>query len=327
MKLIEDGRLSLDDKIFGAEGILNDSIFSEIRDERALQITVKNLLEHSGGWTTKWGDPMFMGRAIADSRKAPMPVGVDEIICFVLSKRMHFNVGSFSSYVNVGYVMLGRVIEKVTGMTYEDYVRGELLTPMGIADMRIGNSYPKDFYSDEVSYYDVWDAKPAVAFDNPSVEVVKCNGGYDIRALGAAGGWVASPAQLVRFALCIDGSSTVPDILLSESVDKMVRNESGFDPLGWRLVSARRWLRTGTLAGTSATLVRDTLDYCWAFVTNTSSWKGSTFSFRMEAMINGVIARESPKWEGFDHDLFTGRKVFIPDSITSNPAKNVHLQP
>jgi len=305
MKLAGEGRLALDDHVFGAAGILCDSIFQDMRDWRALQVTVKNLLEHSGGWTTKWGDPLFMGKAIADARGIPLPVGADDIIRFVLSKHMHFDVGSRSSYVNVGYLMLGRVIEKVTGMPYEDYVRDALLTPMGIADMQLGNSYPKDFYRDEVRYYDVWDAKPAMAFDDPHATVDKPSGGYDIRTLGAAGGWVASPAALVRFALCIDGSPTVPDVLPPEAVDKMVCNDSGFDPLGWRMVTARRWLRTGTLAGTSAVLERDTAGYCWAFVTNTGSWKGATFAFRIEAMVNGIIARESPKWAALNYDLFT----------------------
>ncbi len=307
MKLVEEGRLTLDARVFGPEGILNDSVFLQIKDKRALQVTVKNLLEHSGGWTTRWGDPMFMSRQVASSLQVPMPVCVDDIIAFVLSKHMHFNVGDHSSYVNVGYMMLGRVVEKVTGMAYEDYVRHALLVPMGVANMCLGNSYPKDLYHDEVSYYDVWDAAQVMAFDNPNALAYKCSGGHDIHTLGAAGGWVASPAELVRFVLCLDGRPEVPDVLTLESVDKMVCNDLGYDPLGWRLVNPRYWLRTGTLAGTSAAVVRDTAGFCWAFVTNTSSWQGAAFPIKIASTINAAIAKESPKWR-YDYDLFLPSK-------------------
>jgi CubicO group peptidase (beta-lactamase class C family) len=327
MKLVEEKKLSLSDRVFGPAGILSDSIFREIRDPRALLITVKHLLEHSGGWSPRWGDPVFMGRYISRTRRVPLPVGVDDIIAFVLSKKLHFSVGSHSSYSNVGYVMLGRVVEKVTGMPYEDYVRSALLTPMGITNMCLGNSYPKDFFRDEVSYYDVWDAKRVMAFDNPKLWVYKPSGGHNIRTLGAAGGWVASPAELVRFALCVDSSATVPDILQPASIHKMVHNDSTFDPLGWRAVSARQWLRTGTLAGTSAALVRDTSGYVWAFVTNTSSWRGAIFSLQIKNLISQLIAKESPKWQGFSHNLFTGEKTFTANPITPIPAHHVPLRP
>ncbi len=327
MKLVEEGRLNLDSKVFGPTGILNDTMFCEIRDRRTLQITVKNLLEHSAGWSTRWGDPVFMSKEIANNRRVPMPICVDDIIGFVLSKPLHFNVGDHSSYSNLGYVILGRVIEKVAGMAYEDYVHTALLVPMGITNMCVGNSYPKDLYRDEVSYYDVWDAQPVMAFDNPNALVYKCNGGHDIHTLGAAGGWVASPVELIRFALCIDEDPAVPDVLKSTSIDKMVRNDSGFDPLGWRLTNARHWLRTGTLAGTSAALVRDTAGYTWAFVTNTSSWKGAIFSLKIDALISGAIAKESPKWEGFTYDLFSNEKIMAPTPINSINAEHVYLRP
>ena len=291
MRLVEQGRLSLDDRVFGSEGILSDFVSCEICDERALHITVRHLLEHSAGWDASNGDdPMFMGHAIAHERRLPQPVGVKDIACFVLSRRLSFEVGHHSEYSNFGYALLGAIVEKAAGVTYESYVREALLAPMGITNMRLGNSYPRDRYAGEVSYYDVSGAKPVAAFDNPSLLVPKARGGYDMRALGAAGGWVASPVALLRFALCIDGSPEVPDILLPESVEKMARRDSIFDPLGWRMADEHRWLRTGTLIGTSAALVRDTSGWTWAFVVNTSSKKGADFPFDVEDMMQGVLS-------------------------------------
>ena len=290
MKLVEQERLSLDDKVFGSEGILGDFIPCEICDARALHITVRHLLEHSAGWDASNGDdPMFMGHAIANERRLPPPVGIRDIACFVLSRPLHFEVGDHSEYSNFGYALLGPIIEKAAGAAYEDYVREALLTPMGITGMRLGNSYPRDRYANEVSYYDVPGAKPVAAFDNPSRYVPKSRGGYDMRTLGAAGGWVASPTALLRFVLCIDGNPEVPDVLLPESVAKMARCDSIFDPLGWRMADERRWLRTGTLVGTSAAVVRDANGWAWAFIANTSSTKGADFPFEVEALMQDVL--------------------------------------
>ncbi|MDR0414337.1 MAG: beta-lactamase family protein [Prevotellaceae bacterium] len=290
MQLVEQGKLSLDDRVFGCDGILSDSAFGSISDVRVLQITVKNLLEHSAGWDVSVdGDPMFSGYDVALKLRIPLPVRVDDIIRFALSKPLNFDVGDHSSYSNLGYAILGRIIEKVTGTSYESYVRQSLLLPMGIVDMRFGNSYPQHLYTNEASYYDVAGAPLVAAFDNPRARVLKCRGGYDIRMLGAAGGWVASPASLLRFMLCIDGRPEMPDILSPESVNRMVCNDSIFDPLGWRTVNERRWMRTGTLIGTSVAAVCDTSGWCWVFITNTTSRKGADFPFVVENMMGNVL--------------------------------------
>ena len=51
MKLQEDGLLSLEDRVFGEQGILCDSAFREIRDRRIEKITVEHLLRHQGGYS------------------------------------------------------------------------------------------------------------------------------------------------------------------------------------------------------------------------------------------------------------------------------------
>ena len=64
MKLQEEGKLQLDDYVFGEHGILNDSIYSNIKDRRTKRITVEHLLRHTAGYTSKYGDPMFLPLAI-----------------------------------------------------------------------------------------------------------------------------------------------------------------------------------------------------------------------------------------------------------------------
>ena len=53
MKLVESGRLKLDDCVFGENGILNDNDFTNIKDSRIKDITVEHLLRHRSGFSSR----------------------------------------------------------------------------------------------------------------------------------------------------------------------------------------------------------------------------------------------------------------------------------
>ena len=61
------------------------------------------------------------------------------------------------------------------------------------------------------------------------------------------------------------------------------------------------WSRTGTLAGSSAMLKRQSNGYTWVFVTNTSSWSGSRFPRKIDAMIRTALDKVKD-WP--ERDLF-----------------------
>lgn len=154
MKLAEEGKLRLEDRVFGPEGILNDSIFSKIKDPRTKRITVEHLLRHQGGYTAVYGDPMFCPLDIARKMKVKPPVDLNTIIRFVLSRRLHYTPGTSTAYSNVGYGILTRVIEKVSGMNYEDYIKQNILRPAGCFDMHLGRNLYENRLPNEVRYYD-----------------------------------------------------------------------------------------------------------------------------------------------------------------------------
>jgi CubicO group peptidase (beta-lactamase class C family) len=138
MKLIQEGKLHMEDEIFGTKGILNDSIYLNIPDPRVLQITLKELLQHSGGWdreTSPLGDPMFNPDGIAQAMNIAAPADQISIIRYVLQKSLDFTPGTAYAYSNFGYNVLGRVIEKVTGELYEEYVKNNILYPLQIFDL------------------------------------------------------------------------------------------------------------------------------------------------------------------------------------------------
>ena len=187
MKLREEGKLSLDDRVFGPEGILNDSCYSAPKDKRAYNITIAHLMSHEGGWSQRYGDQMFMPHQVASQMKCELPVDTRTIVRFALSKRLHFAPGTGRSYSNLGYSILGLVIEKASGLPYEEYCRTAIFEPLGIYDIVPAKNLPDQKAPFEVTYYE-----PAGMPMRPSVygtgELVPVRyGGNDVETLGAAG--------------------------------------------------------------------------------------------------------------------------------------------
>lgn len=56
-------------------------------------------------------------------------------------------------YSNIGYMFLGLVIEKVSGMSYFDFVQKYIMEPIGVKDFKVAGDYRKDRASNEVVYY------------------------------------------------------------------------------------------------------------------------------------------------------------------------------
>src|SRR5690606_8388779 len=144
LKLIQDGLITMDQTVFGSNGILgNDYGEVPIGSNKEL-ITIRHLIEHTSGWTNDPYDPMF----------SPINITQQEIISDILTNRpLTYSPGTTYYYSNFGYCVLGRVIEKVTGETYENYVKTNILNPMGITEMKIGGNTLEERFPNEVKYY------------------------------------------------------------------------------------------------------------------------------------------------------------------------------
>ena len=278
MKLEEQGRLSLDDRVFGPDGILCDSLWTTIiKDSLYFDITVEHLLRHQGGFSTRGGDPMFSTRTIMVQNRLRTPPDHETLLRTQLGKPLAFVPGETQEYSNFGFLLLSMIIEKVTGADYETWMQESVLRPAGCLDFHIANNYYQDKYPNEVKYYVQPDDKPVSEYNNSGRSVVRCYGGNDIRALSGAGAWAASTAELCRFVATIDGRPEVPDIISIESVRRMTE---WFDPdtfsLGWNDTKPTgEWTRTGTFSGTSALVKYFPDGECWVLVTNTSTWRGA----------------------------------------------------
>ena len=106
LQLVEDGFLTLDQTI--------DKFFPDL--ERGNEITIHQLLTHSSGLNS--GDGLVNYSSFTTT---------DQLIAYAFMNIHYHNEPGFVVYSNLGYDMLGVILEKVTGMSYEDYLQRNIL--------------------------------------------------------------------------------------------------------------------------------------------------------------------------------------------------------
>lgn len=187
LQLVEAGQLGLDEPV-GAR--LAEQVGAAVVDPQIASITVRQLLSHTSGLPV-YESTFF--RARVDSCAAAAQYG--------LSRGLQAPPGTQYTYSNLNYCLLGLLVEDVAGRPYEAVVTDRLLTPLGISGMRLAATYDQD--PEQVVH-------PSAPFRN-----------Y-MEVLGAAGSWVATPADVVTIVDSLD-----------------VANE-GFHPLSAEMVTLMR---------------------------------------------------------------------------------------
>ena len=294
------GKLTTQDFVFGEEGILCDSLFLNYRDKNIKKITVEHLLRHTGGFANPHGDAAFNTDLVAKYLGKELPLSMDDMVQYATRIRLRARPGGWFNYSNLGYIILSKVVEKASGMPYEIYVKDSVLAPMGCYDMHLANNFSDEFLENEVKYYEVREAEPVPAYDGSDTLVMKSRGGNDVHGLYGAGGWVASPVELLRFVSAIDNCPVKEEFLSQESIDFMTMYSKNFKPAGWATVTSREWMRTGSMAGTSALIKAQKDGYTWVFISNSSSWTGPALSRRMGRDITRALQRVK-KWPEVDY--------------------------
>lgn len=286
MVLQDQGKLTIKDKVFGPEGILNDEFFNDLTkcDSRYYNITVEDLMRHRSGFSR---DPVFSSIDVQKQMRLDHPPTKEDYFTLVLGKKMSAPAGRTTKYSNFGYVVLSEIIERVSGESYETFIKENVMKPAGCYDMHIGGIYYADKRENEVRYYThEGDGKYIPDFQNPQDTVERCYGGSNLPLLSGAGAWCGSPIELARFVSSINGNGIVEDIISDEAIHQMTEyfDENTYS-LGWNDTHPKKgWNRTGTLAGTSA-LIRHYPDgECWILVTNTSTYKGPRFTKNTDAL-------------------------------------------
>ena len=287
MQLVEKKKLNLTDKV---TDILKFDPFLEgdaKPDMRWKEITVAHLLSHTGGFDrAKSFDAMFKSAQIAKAFNKPAPASKEDVIRYMMGKQLDFNPGERFAYSNLGYCLLGRIIEKVSNQTYNDYVAENIFKPLGIDEIKPGKSLASNRYPNEVIYYPPTPSKANSVF--PPYEPVDIPyGTHDHESLDAVGGWIASARSLVQLASSLDddaltrvlGKEATKVMFCNPKLQKDEKPSPTFYALGWNVrpvennLKANTW-HNGALSGTSTLLVRRHDGYTWAVLFNGSKPSG-----------------------------------------------------
>ena len=220
---------------------------------------------------------------------------------------MDFEPGSRYAYSNFGYCILGRVVEKVTGLSYERFVRQQILATIGITRMKIGRTLFNQRADGEVRYYltdagmaeSVFDevkgegaagVPPAGGLESRALpmQVPWPYGGFCLESMDAHGGWIDSAVDLARFASALDDPERPP--LVNPDTQRVMyapppvpvsRNTDGslkdfYYGCGWSVRPAgtqgkANYWHTGSLPGTFSLLVRRHDGLSWVALFNQRS--------------------------------------------------------
>lgn len=117
MTLIEEGKLKLDDPV--------TRYFPDLSQKHAKKITIRNLLEHTSGIPDYTGLDFFEERMHVKNEPG-------EFIKNFWNKELRFEPGTALKYTNSGYYLLGVLIEKITGQTYEEVLATRFFDPLNM---------------------------------------------------------------------------------------------------------------------------------------------------------------------------------------------------
>lgn len=255
MTLMERGQLKITDRMFG-EGGLFEKEFGTDLVFGAETITIQNFLEHTSGWADEhiftYSDSPLEGKDI-----------MGRMNYILHNVPLDYDPGTTYAYYNMGFGILGKLVEKLSGKDYESFLREDVYAKCGVTDIWVGG----DEYHrrpNEVVYY---------SQDGT-------NGyGNDMQLINSLGGLIASTEELMKVMASIDYLPNVPDIFTKETLDIMYTPSEAIPhryALGWRTNSKEytNWkcYHGGNLAGTGTLWCRDKNNAAVVILCNSRSY-------------------------------------------------------
>jgi D-alanyl-D-alanine carboxypeptidase len=278
MKLMDQGKINMSDKVFGPGAILGNTYGTKPYGPGITEITVSELLHHtSGGWAINNNDPMLNQPALS----------AQQLITWALDNEpLVDSPGTAYNYSHFGYCVLGRVIEKITGLPYMAAVQSLVLQPSGILDMAIAGNTLAQRAPNEVKYYNYnGDNEPYT---------------FNINRMDATNGWLASASDLARFLVHVDGLSS--ETILSPNAITVMSTGSAANPAygcGWEL-NTYNWFHHGNLpgTGTSQAVTTQSGNFNYVILANSSN-PDPNFSNNMDNIFWNALST-IPSWPNYD---------------------------
>ncbi|XP_054748128.2 uncharacterized protein LOC129253732 [Lytechinus pictus] len=250
LRLVQDGKLSLEDRVFGGGGLLQSlKPWKGSTDHRLAKITVEHLLHHTAGWSQQKPplyDPLmnevYLARGhnvlnISKEMKLLREPTQKDIIQFMMGRKLDHAPGTTYEYSNLGYCILGQIVAEVSWMSYEDYVTKHVLEPLGMWQTRLmpfGESEPKEniysiaFPDGEIPFMGYSNAKsPSYSLINSSL------------------GWYSTVFDIMRFATGLaDGTLLTRrtyQYLLTPPSSPMFEHQETWPGMGVRVSNTGSW--------------------------------------------------------------------------------------
>lgn len=284
MKMVQDGRFPLDAKVFGAGGILGTEFGTPPYNSNVSNMTVQHLLQNVTG---SWGGAT--GGDVIDQNPSYTNV---QLFNWILNTRPNPKTpGSFYDYSNINFWIAGRVIEKVSGKSYINFIRENVLAPLGITSVDIAGKTLAEKKQNEVRYYGQGsDASYVYNIAFPRRD--------------ADGGLISTAKDLLKFVAAFDGFSTRPDMLNSSSVTALTTGSSVFPSygLGIGIWSAQNlWYNYGSLPGTRSAFMRHDNGMSAALIFNSRVNPSAETAFvqGMQSLVLDLVKNSYP-WQDID---------------------------
>lgn len=245
LRMLQNGQLTLDQKVFGPASLLGAYYATPSGKPLLNNITVRQLLNHTSGLRTCNGEAVFHTASSTPDQAMNVLLQSADIL--------PYTPGTVYNYANTNYFILERIIEKVSGLKYETYIRNNIFNSCGIgSSMFVGNANASSAPG-EVSY--------TMTIPND----------INLQLFGGFGGWVARPMDLLKFLNRVDGNASPSDFLTAATQTTMTTG-SAQNPsygLGW-LISGSLQQHDGCFWGTRSFLVEGTNGISFAVATNSS---------------------------------------------------------
>jgi D-alanyl-D-alanine carboxypeptidase len=286
MKLIQDGQFTLESNVFGSNSILGNDYGTLPFNANVLNIKVKHLLQHTSG---SWGS--VTGGDVIDQNPS---YTYKQLFDWILDTRPNPNTpGSTFDYTNVGYNLLGRIIEKKSGKTYINYLKQDILAPIGVTLTDIAGKTEAEQKPNEVKYYGQGSDAPFtynIAFPRRDAD----------------GGLIATATDLLKLVTATDGFTTRPDILNQETITSYTTpstaNPNYANGVGiWNTENV--WYGYGSLPGTRTAFMRHNNGMCVALLLNSRIDPNSgdnPFIYAIQDLVLDFVKNPSYNWQNID---------------------------
>ena len=200
LQLIKEGKINLDDKIEKYLG--SEEWFARLPN--AKEITVRQLMNHTSGLVRYEFKDQFTKDLTANPEKVWKPA---ELVGYLFGEKAPFEAGKGWDYSDTNYIVLGIIIEKVTGRKFYDEANRRLLKPL-----KLNDTIPQDGprLKGVVQGY----AGPNNPFGGTDAMIVNGKFAINPQFEWTGGGFASTAHDLARWAkMFYEGKAFSPDLL------------------------------------------------------------------------------------------------------------------